>query len=102
MIEANLSLICNNYVLVETIAILQNRFGTDAVIAFQNDIRPILIILWVEEELHQRAMSAMVTAQRRNLSLVDCASFESMREFGVLQAFTFDAHFEEQGFQVLI
>ena len=101
LIEAGLPLICNNYVLVETIAVLQNRFGVDAVIAFQNDVGPILTILWVDEDLHQRAMSAMLAAKRRNLSLVDCASFESMRQAGLRQAFTFDEHFEEQGFEVL-
>lgn len=101
LIEASLSLICNNYVLVETIAVLQNRLGMDAVIVFQNDVKPILTILWVDEDLHQRAVSALLAAQRRRLSLVDCASFESMRQAGLRQAFAFDVHFEEQGFEVL-
>jgi len=38
--------------LVETIAVLQNRLGMDAMTVFQNDVRPILIILWVDEDLH--------------------------------------------------
>jgi predicted nucleic acid-binding protein len=101
LIEANLPLICNNYVLVETIAVLQNRLGIDAVMVFQSDVRPILTILWVDEDLHQRAVSALLAAQRRRLSLVDCASFESMRQTGLRQAFAFDVHFEEQGFEVL-
>lgn len=101
LIEADLSLICNNYVLVETIAVLQSRLGMEAVVAFQNDIRPILTVLWVDEGLHQRAVSALLAAQRRRLSMVDCASFESMRQGGLRQAFTFDAHFTEQGFEVL-
>jgi predicted nucleic acid-binding protein len=101
LIEADLSLFCNNYILVETIAVLQNRLGMDAVIAFQNDISPILTILWVDEELHQRAVSALLAARRRRLSLVDCTSFESMRRVGLYRVFAFDAHFEEQGFEVL-
>jgi uncharacterized protein len=101
LIESGQSMICNNYVLVETIAVLQNRLGMDAVIVFQNDIRPILTILWVDEDVHQRAMSALLASGKRRLSLVDCASFESMRQIGLHQAFTFDAHFEEQGFEVL-
>ncbi|MGD2158967.1 MAG: PIN domain-containing protein [Anaerolineales bacterium] len=101
LIEAGHSLLCNNYVLVETIAVLQNRLGMDAVIVFQNDVRPILTILWVDENLHQRAVSALLATQRRRLSLVDCASFESMRQAGLRQIFAFDVHFEEQGFDVL-
>jgi predicted nucleic acid-binding protein len=101
LIEAGLPLVCNNYVLLETIAVLQNRLGMDAVMVFQNDVRPVLTILWVDKELHQRAVSALLAAQRRRLSLVDCASFESMRQVGLRQAFAFDVHFEEQGFEVL-
>jgi len=101
LIEAGRSLICNNYVLVETMAVIQNRLGMDAVIAFQNDVRPILTILWVDEDLHQRAVSALLAARRRRLSLVDCASFESMIQAGMRQVFAFDTHFEEQGFEVL-
>jgi predicted nucleic acid-binding protein len=36
---------------------------------------------------------------RRHLTLVDCASFESMRRLTVRRAFAFDRHFEEQGFE---
>lgn len=101
LIEAEQPMFCNNYVLIETIAVLQNRIGMDAVIAFQIDVSPILTILWIDEELHQRAVSALLAARHRRLSLVDCASFESMRRVGLDQVFAFDAHFEEQGFEVL-
>jgi predicted nucleic acid-binding protein len=73
----------------------------EAVITFQNDVMPVLVILWVDEELHRRAVSALLTANRRRLSLVDCASFESMRQVGLRQVFAFDTHFTEQGFEVL-
>lgn len=100
LIESGFSLLCNNYVLVETVAVLQNRLGVEAVLSFQNNVWPILHILWVDEDLHQRAMSAMLAAGQRRLSLVDCASFESMRLAGLNQAFAFDAHFAEQGFEL--
>jgi uncharacterized protein len=101
LIESGAPLFCNNYVLVETLAVLQNRLGMEAVIAFQSDVVPVLVTLWVDKDLHRRAVSALLTAQRRRLSLVDCASFESMRQVGLQQVFAFDAHFEEQGFNVL-
>jgi predicted nucleic acid-binding protein len=55
----------------------------------------------VDEDLHQRAINALLAAGQRRLSLVDCTSFESMRQFGLRQAFAFDAHFAEQGFELL-
>ncbi len=42
-----------------------------------------------------------VAAGRRQLSLVDCVSFEVMRRIGLNRAFCLDPHFEEQGFEVL-
>ncbi|MDP2857839.1 MAG: VapC toxin family PIN domain ribonuclease, partial [Bacillota bacterium] len=45
--------------------------------------------------------AALLTAGRRNLSLVDCVSFDVMRRLGMEKAFAFDAHFAEQGFQCM-
>ena len=35
---------------------------------------------------------------RRQLSLVDCISFDVMHRHGIRWAFAFDSHFKEQGF----
>ena len=71
----------------------------DAVRALDRDILPILETLWVDEDLHRAAVTALLTASRRRLSLVDCASFEAMRRHDVSRAFSFDRHFAEQGFE---
>jgi len=92
---------CSNYILLETFAILQSRFGMEAVRLFQSDVIPVLTIFWVNETLHNQAMSALLAANRRKLSLVDCTSFEIMRQSGIPQIFCFDAHFQEQGFEVI-
>ncbi len=91
----------NNYVLVEIFTLLQNRFGLEAVHLFYNNVLPALGITWVGESIHQQAVSAVLTANRRTLSLVDCTSFETMRQLGISQVFTFDEHFKEQGFEVI-
>jgi predicted nucleic acid-binding protein len=46
-------------------------------------------------------MSALLAANRRSLSLVDCTSFEIMRQAGLDTAFTFDSHFRELGFKMI-
>ena len=51
----------------------------------------------MDRALHGRASTAFFTAGDRNLSLVDCVSFEVMRNVGIETAFTFDRHFSEQG-----
>ena len=51
--------------------------------------------------IHRAAVAAVLASARRNLSLVDCASFEVMRRRGLRTAFTLDRHFAEQGFAVV-
>ncbi len=94
-------MVCNNYVLVETLALLQHRFGMSAVRLFQAEILPILVVRWIDEEVHRRAISAMLAADRRQLSLVDCSCFETMREMGVMRVFSFDPDFGNYDFTVL-
>ena len=48
-----------------------------------------------------RRSGGMLAAARKKLSLVDCVSFQIMRQQGVRAAFCFDSHFREQGFDVL-
>jgi predicted nucleic acid-binding protein len=91
----------SNYVLVESLALIQARLGMEAVRRFQEDLAPLLQTHWVTVELHTTAIAALLVANRRGLSLVDCASFELMHWLGLRTVFAFDGHFEEQGFTCL-
>jgi len=57
-----------------------------------------LEIHWIDDFLHRQAVNALLIANKRNLSLVDCASFNTMRQLSIRKTFTFDRHFVEQGF----
>ena len=95
------TLVTSNYVLVESFALLQNRLGMDAVRGFREDVLPLINVEFVTAEVHGSGVSALLSASRRNLSFVDCVSFEIMRVSGIKNAFTFDSHFSEQGFSVI-
>jgi predicted nucleic acid-binding protein len=95
------NLVTNNYVVVESISLFQNRFGIDKVRTFQAKLVPFLTVDWVDEEQHAAAIHHVLSANRRNLSLVDCSAFETMRQLGIDTVFTFDEHFREQGFKVI-
>lgn len=99
LISSEEVLICHSYILVETLALLQNRFGLKAVRIFSDDILPLISVEWIDEATHKAALSALIIAAERKLSYVDCISFEIMRRLGINTAFTFDSHFAEQGFQ---
>ena len=101
ILEAGHTLMTTNYILVETFALLQRRLGLDAVRGFQEDVIPIVHVEFITSELHRSGVAALLCASRRRLSLVDCVSFEAMRYSGINTAFTFDSHFEEQGFSMV-
>lgn len=101
LLAEDAALSCTNYVLVEVFALAQHRLGMAAVRALQDDFVPLLHIEWLAADGHARSVSALLAANRRQLSLVDCASFDSMRAGGLTTTFTFDRHFAEQGFECL-
>lgn len=94
-------MLCNNYILVETVAILQHRIGLDAVHGLQDGLIPLLTIDWIDEATHALAMAALTIANRRPLSLVDCSAMATMRSWGIKRIFSFDAHYAEYDFALL-
>lgn len=94
-------LITSNYVVVETLALLGRRLGFQAVRDFQMAFVPVLTVVWVDEALHERAVAALLTTSARDLSVVDCVSFELIRRWALPAAFTCDAHFAQRGFQCI-
>ena len=94
-------LVTTNYVLVETFALAQSRLGMEAVRALAGDVVPVLRVHWVGEGEHRLGLTALVAAGRRQLSLVDCVSFVTMRELHLDAAFAFDRDFADQGFRTL-
>lgn len=101
LLESDASLVSTNYTLLETFSLIQNRLGLEAVTDFQRDVVPLLSLEWVDENYHEAGLASVLTAKRRNLSLVDCVSFEVMRRNGVKNILTFDKHFGEHGFHCL-
>lgn len=93
--------ITNSYALIETIALVQSRLGLEALRTLSQDILPVVEIDWLGPEEHEEAVNSVLTANRRQLSLVDCSSFATMRRLRIETVFTFDEHFKEQGFKVL-
>jgi len=92
------NLLTNNYVVVETTALVQHRLGLDAVRTLLQDILGVVEIRFIDADLHRAAAAALLAARQRGLSLVDCASFEIMRDLDITAVFAFDRHFQLQGF----
>lgn len=91
----------HNYVLVETTALVHRRLGPAAVRELHENLIAPIEIVWIGEEMHARAVSALLAGARRRVSLVDWVSFELMRARRVETAFAFDRDFAVQGFELI-
>jgi predicted nucleic acid-binding protein len=98
---ADAALVTHEYVLVETTALIQRRLGLTALRLFVDGLLPVIEVIWVDAHLHAEAREALLAASRRDVSLVDWTSFLLMRRHGIAQAFSFDADFAAEGFEVI-
>jgi len=101
LLASDASLVTSSYVIVETCAVAQRRLGMAAVRSLTTDFMPLLAIDWVDETVHGAGHAALLTANRKELSLVDCVSFEIMRRRDVATALALDSDFASQGFSVV-
>jgi predicted nucleic acid-binding protein len=98
LVSGQVPMMTSNYVVVETCALLQRRIGLKAVRIFREEVLPGVTMTWVTERQHEIGLASLVRSDRRKLSLVDCISFEVMRDSELRTAFAFDHHFAEEGF----
>lgn len=101
LIEGNAEFVSTNYILLECVSLLQRREGLDIAKRFVGRVTETVSILWINDTQHNRAWDYWNRAWKRDLSLVDCASFIVMKEEGIKEAFAFDKQFEEAGFRLV-
>ena len=98
--EAGAQLITSSFVLVETTALLQRRVGMESVYDFQTKVFPLFDVVWADTEWYQKAIQRLIIIGDKQVSLVDCLSFEIMEALEIKTAFSFDTHFEDMGFSL--
>ena len=97
-----IELVTHSSVVVESVALVQRRLGMAATRILLDEFVRSMTVVWVEAELHARATTALLAANRRDVTLVDWTSFEVMRERAMDVAFAFDDDFAKQGFTLLV
>ncbi len=90
--EEAAELITTSYVLVETYALLGRRYGPAAVRSFREQFAPLLTVVWVDADIHERALDRTIGENLRDLSLVDGVSLDVMRVERIDRVFAFDPH----------
>ena len=100
-LDNDLHLQTSNYIIVETLALLQSRLGFNAANLWSRDVLSLAEVLWVDKAVHNLAYEIWLGLGRIPLSFVDCVSFVMMRHYKVDKVFGFDKHFIEQGFEIM-
>jgi predicted nucleic acid-binding protein len=99
LLESGEDLLTHNYVLLESIALVQARLGVAAAAKLARDSN-VFVIDWVDDELHAAGIREMERVKKRQVSLVDHISFIVMRRRKVAMAFAFDPDFTSSGFRL--
>ena len=102
--EANRSpLLTTDYVLDETVALLQARLNHAAAVRFLNAVETssLLRLNFLSPEIIKAAIKLFRERPDKNWSLTDCTSFVSMKQLRIQSAFGFDDHFRQASFQLL-
>jgi predicted nucleic acid-binding protein len=100
LLESQEQLVTHNYVIFESIALLQARLGLSQALKFARE-SSAFEIEWVNGPLHDSALAALQKSGKRNVSFVDHVSFLVMKRRSLTTAFAFDPHFENEGFRLL-
>lgn len=98
LVETSEILLTHNYVLVESIALIQSRLGASAALKMATSA-DAFDVEWVDRSLHEKAVLELRSSAKRGISLVDQVSFLLMRGRRIETAFAFDRDFVREGFR---
>ncbi|MBI4253323.1 PIN domain-containing protein [Candidatus Uhrbacteria bacterium] len=97
LLRRNEEFFTHNYIIVETVALIQRRLGFSVAEAFLRDTA-LFSLFWIDERIHHDTATLFASLKKRTVSFVDCTSFFVMKQRGVRHAFAFDGDFLTQGF----
>lgn len=95
-------LMTTSYTLVECYALIGRRLGLDALTRFRADFAPLLEVVWIGSNEHERGLDLLEESNLAKLSLVDAVSFVVARDHDVEKVFAFDPHFTKAGFTAVV
>jgi predicted nucleic acid-binding protein len=103
LVKAGRRLVTTDYVVDEACTLAKARAGSLMAFRLLDLVRATaaLDMEWVGAERFDRAERELRKYHDQPFSFTDCTSFVLMRELGITDAITTDAHFRVAGFQIL-
>jgi predicted nucleic acid-binding protein len=93
----------SNYIVDETLTLLRYHCGHNVAVTFRKTIETskLVQVLWVTEALERAAWNIFEKRSDKEYSFTDCTSFALMDAEAIRNAFAFDDHFSQQGYNVV-
>jgi len=97
------SLVVSDYILDETATLLMSSKGGGVAARFLDEALASrsLRLIWIDPDLFHEAAKSFKSRAENGWSFTDCTSFQLMHRLGVKNAFAFDKHFGDAGFNRL-
>ncbi len=98
----SLPLLTTDYILDETITLLQARLNHAYAVRFLDRVQKssLIQLIYLLPRQIEAAMTLFRNRPDKNWSFTDCTSFIVMEEYQIDTAFTLDKHFRQAGFQI--
>ena len=99
----NYQLLTTNLVIAETYILIRRTIGHQAAITFLENIAasPRVITIYSDSVLEETAEDILRKYQDQDFSYTDAVGFAVMKQYGIVQAFSFDHHFVTAGFTLI-
>ena len=101
LLDNHISLRTSNYIVSESLSLIQYRLGYEAASIWYKDILGVLDVHWVDQATHRRAYELWMILGRHHYSLVDCISFVIMHQNHIEKAFCFKRNYAKEGFKLI-
>lgn len=97
-----LSLITSDYVVDETVTLLQSRIGHHYAVRFLNTLESSqkIQLIYLTPSHISETIKLFRNRPDKGWSFTDCSSFVLMQQYKIQVAFALDEHFQQAGFQI--
>ena len=101
-LRAGQALVTTDFVVDETLTLIRMRLGLPAADRWWGQVDGSSRLRWerVGSDRFERARQLFFQYRDKDFSFTDCTSFVVMRRERIVDAFTFDHHFEQMGFRL--
>ncbi len=98
--QKNVEIITTDFVIDETITVVQSRVGHAAAVSAGNYIlnSTVITLYWLDTDLKLKAWEYFKRHRDKRYSFTDCTSFVLMKDMGIRHYIAFDEHFRQAGF----